>query len=116
MQNGLFQDFTVVVFNGQEEELLQSLNRETSSSSTWIIQDSPSAEATLVNVTHSALGMTSKVFLYDIESKRLREAYRACKYCRLRFNPVASWYVIYLMYGFTWNSRKIDFFSVGRCI
>ncbi len=105
----------MVVFNGQEEEL-QSLNRETSSSSTWIIQDSPSAEATLANVTHSALGMTSKVFLYDTESKRLREAYRACDYCRMRFNPVASWYVIYLIYGFTGNSLKIDFFSSGRCI
>ncbi len=106
----------MVVFNGQEEELLQSLNRETSSSSTWIIQDSPSAEATLANVTPSALGMTSKVFLYDLKSKRLREAYRACDYCRMRFHPVASWYGNHRIYGFTGNSRKNDFSSLGRCI
>ena len=106
----------MVVFNVQEGEMLRSLNRETSSSSTWIVQDSPSAEATLANVTPSALGMTSKVFLYDTESKRLREAYRACDYCRMRFNPVASWYGNHRIYGFTGNSRKIDLFSVGRCI
>ncbi len=70
----------------------------------------------MANVSPSALGMTSKVFLYDTESKRLREAYRACDYCRMRFNPVAAWYVIHNIYGFTGNSLKIDFSSLGRRI